>query len=251
MAYSIISPRNSFIQFAESGSVQSCNFPDINLCLPVYLSDDVYFQFVVTAGSVEEADQLCDLGNGLLDVGLSLEANGEFDLLFTEKPDRYRLSDFQVLYNWQHGLPAFDSIVSVGQCFVIKVRLAGAEVYTTYEAWSNCLQRIGSDCHTSVIEYGNEDNAFGFSYCNAEPVDTGETDCDPTFIQFTNQSTLTIPYTASMSAKYGDAPTLKVWIYDTNGELVNMMVRQAFDTYPPTELRFDFGGPATGIIKIS
>jgi len=251
MAYSFSSPRNSFIQLSESSAITSCNFTTFSLCLPVYEEDDVYFQFIITAGSAEEADQLCDLDNDLITVGLAGSASDDFIIEFSEKPDRYRLSDFQVLYNWSHGLPGFADVVAVGECFVIKIRLSGAEVYTTYEAWSNCLQRIGSDCHTSVIEYGNEDNAFGFYYCNSEAVDAGQEDCDPTFIQFTNQSTLTIPYTASMSAKYGDAPTLKVWIYDTNGELVNMMVRQAFDTYPPTELRFDFGGAATGIIKIS
>lgn len=251
MAYSFSSPRNSFIQFDETGAIASCNFSTFSLCLPVYLEDDVYFQFVVTAGSVEEADQLCDLDNDLITVGIANSQSDAFAMTFAEKPIRYRLSDFQVLYNWPHGLPDFSSVISVGECFVIKVELSGAEVYTTYEAWSNCLQRISSDCHTSVIEYGNDDNAFGFNYCNSEAIDTGETECDPTFIQFTDQETLTVPYTAGMQAKYGNAPTLKVWIYDTNGELVNMMVRQAFDTYPPTELRFNFGGPATGIIKVS
>lgn len=246
MAYSIISPANSFIQFGESSNFTSCEFADVNLCLPVYEADDVYFQFVVQADTVEEADLLCDLTNSLVNIGISPNCNG-FSLQFTDVPDRYRISDFQVLYNWPNGLPAFQTVVEIGKCFMIVVEVDG-EFFC-----SNCLQRIGDTCHTTVIEYGNEDNFAGFNYCNSEAVGgSGETtDCDPTFITFTNQLTMTVPYTASMQAKYGNAPTIKGWLYDTNGELVNMIFRQAFDTYPPTELRFDFGGLASGVIKIS
>lgn len=247
MALRIISPTNSFIQFGGNNTATSCNFRDISLCLPVYLEDDVYFQFVVQADTIEEADDLCDLTNSLVDVGIAPNCASGFSKLFTQKPDRYRLSDFQVLYNWSHGLPAFDSVVGIGDCFIIKVDVDGQV------GCSNCLQRIGSDCHTSVIEYGNDENAFGFFYCASGSVsESGDVvDCDPTFITFTDQSLLVIPYTASMSDKYGDVPTLKIWIYDTNGELVNMSVRQAFDGYPPTEIRIDMGGPATGVLKIS
>lgn len=230
----------------ESSLVQSCNFADINLCLPVYEEGDVWFQFIVQADSESEADVLCDLENALVEILLADGCNGSTLKTFTQKPDRYRISSTQVLYNWQYGLPGFAEVVSVGGCFVIKVVLQELA-----EACSNCLQRIASDCHTSVVEYGNDDNFAGFNYCNSGGVDESAGDCDPTFVSFTNQSTLTIPYTAGLQAKYGDLPTLKVWIYDTNGELVNMSVRQAFDGYPPTEIRIDLGGPATGVLKIS
>jgi|SRR5688572_22524427 len=245
MAYRIISPANSFVQFGGSSVTQSCNFADITQCLPVYLEDDVYFQFVVAADTEEEADALCDLTNSMIVVGLAENCGGSLIKTFSEKPDRYRISPFQVLYNWSHGLPEFDDVVNIGGCFVIKVT-----INEDTDACSNCFQRISNDCHTSVLEYGNEDNFAGFNYCNSEAVDEQSEDCDPTFISFTDQATLVIPYTAAMQAKYGDAPTLKVWIYD-GLELVNMSVRQAFDAYPPTELRFDFGGNSSGIIKIN
>lgn len=245
MAYRIISPANSFIRFGESSVTQSCNYANLTLCLPVYLEDDVWFQFVVGADSEEEADALCDLENSLVVVGIGDCEN--MSKVFTEKPDRYRISANQVLYNWQHGLPGFTDVVSVGDCFSIMV-----ELDETYSACSNCLQRISSDCHTSVVEYGNEDNFAGFNYCNSEGIDSGgDSACEPTFISFTNQSTLVIPYTAGMQAKYGNVPTIKTWLYDGMGQLVNMSVQQALDAYPPTELRFDFGGPGSGIIKIS
>ena len=246
MAYRIISPANSFIQFGGSSVTTSCNYADIMQCLPVYLQDDVYFQFVVAADSEEEADALCDLTNSLVVVGLAENCEGSLIKTFTEKPDRFRISPSQVLFNWSHGLPGFADVINVGNCFVIKV-----SIDESTDACSNCLQRIASDCHTSVLEYGNDDNFAGFNYCNSGVVDEDAQDCDPTFISFTDQATLTIPYTAAMVVKYGNVPTIKVWIYDTNGELVNMSVRQAFDTYPPTELRFDFGGNSSGIIKIN
>jgi len=247
MALRIISPANSFVQFTESNVTTSCEYADITQCLPVYEDDDVNFQFVVEADTTEEADDLCDLTNSLVSVGLAKDCASAVELHFSEKPERFRISDFQVLYNWSHGLPGATSHFPVGFCFVIKIDVDGLS------GCSNCFNRIANDCHTSVIEYGNDDNAFGFNYCNSGSVEGGESsaDCDPTFIQFTNQSTLVIPYTASLIAKYGVLPSVKVWIYDTNGELVNMTIRQAFDTYPPTEIRLDFGGLATGVIRIS
>lgn len=248
MAYRIISPQNSFVQFGGSDIATSCNFRDIPFCLPVFEEQDIYFQFVIESDTIEEADALCDLQNELLTVGISGECPGEFIHEFTEKPDRFRISDFQVLYNWAHGLPGIFSVVNVGDCFFIRVEsnellLSGC---------TNCLQRIGSDCHTSVLEYSNEDNFAGFNYCNSGGVDSGSaTDCTPTFVSFTNAATLAIPYTAAMLAKYGNVPTIKVWIYDGSGNLVNMSVSQSIVGYPATELRFDFGGIASGILKIS
>lgn len=245
MAYRILSPTNSFVQFGESNLIQSCNYADITLCLPVYEEDDVYFQFVVAADSAEEADALCDLTNSIVVVGLAQNCAGTLIKTFEEKPNRFRISETQVLYNWSHGLPGFADVVNIGGCFVIKVIID-----ESFDACSNCFNRIASDCHTSVVEYGNEDNFAGFNYCNSAGVDPETETCDPTFISFTNQSTLVIPYTASMVAKYGTVPTMKVWIYEGT-ELVNMSVRQAFDAYPPTELRIDMGGNATGIVKIN
>lgn len=244
MAYRISSPRNSFLQFGGSSVIESCQFQDFSLCLPVYETDDQWFQFIVTADTEEEAAALCDLENSLVTLSLVDGCSGDTLLTFSEKPDRYRIGGREILYNWQHGLPGFE-VVPVGNCFNIRVVVDGAN-----ESCSNCLQRISNPCHTSVLEYGNDENAFGFNYCNSEGEDASDP-CEPLFIQFTEQSTLTIPYTASLQAQYGTIPTVKVWIYDESGELVNMSVRQAFDTYPPTELRFDFGGPATGVIKIN
>lgn len=250
MAITLTAPRFSFVQFSESSAVQSCNFSDISLCLPVYESDDVHFQFIALTDTEEEADDLCDLTNDLIEIGIVQNCGDAFLLNFkTEfdlKPNRFRIAPKQVLYNWTEGLPSFDSVIPIGGCFMIKI-----VINDLYSFCSVCFQRIGDSCHTSVLEYGNDENAFGFNYCNSAEEDIdGAEDCNPTIIQFTNDETLTIPYTAGLQAKYGNMPSVQVWIYDENSELVNMGIRVAFDAYPPTELRIDLGGSASGIVKI-
>jgi hypothetical protein len=250
MGYSIITPENSFVRFGETEGVTHCIHGEFKDCLPVYADDDVYFQFVARADTSEEADALCTPGQSGLEIGLVRECEQEGnDVDFTGTPERYRLDATHVLYNWQHGLQGMAGFYEVGDCFKIRASVGVGENVTT--ACSNCFIRIGNDCFTSVIEYENEENFAGFNYCNAgAPVEDTGTSCEPTVIQFSNKSTLTIPYTALLQSLYGDVPTVQVWIDDGSGSLVNMGITATLDTYPPTVLNFDFGGPATGIIII-
>lgn len=248
MPYNIISPANSFVQFGESDTIESCNYEDFGLCLPVFQDDDIAFQFVIQGGTEAETDALCDLSAESVVVGISDQCSGDMLIEFAQKPERYRLSPTQVLYNWSHGLPNFATVIRVGGCFY-----ARATILEAYNFCSNCLQRIGDDCHTSVIEYGNEEDFAGFTYSNSAPVasdDEGAV-CDPTFVTFSNQATLNIPYTASLQDKYGQLPTVRAWLYNENGVLQNMNIQTAFDTFPPTLIMLDFGGPASGVVKIS
>ena len=164
----------------------------------------------------------------------------------------------QVLYDWQIGFTGFDGFVAVGEFFKIQITITATpygypEEIDTF--CSNCFERIGSDCFTSVVEYGNDEDGFGFKYCYGGELDEegnvgSSIDCDPTITQFINVSTLSIPYTAMLQSKYGVFPTVQCWIYDGSGQLINMGIQAAFDTYPPTMINFDFGGSASGIIVI-
>lgn len=238
MAISIVSPRFSFIQFNESDAVASCSHPDGSTCLPVYEDNDVWFQFIMRATTTEEADDLCNISTSGVTVGLD---NG---MVFSEQPERYRLNAYEVLFNWQHGLPNFQSTVNINTCFAIRVQV-GEQTFD-----SNCLIRIPDDCYTSVIEYSSDENVFGFAYCGGVPV-SEEVACQPEFVTFTNQSLLTIPYNAAMQSKFGDMPTVQVWIYNDNNELQNFNVAVTFDAYPVSEIYVDLGGPASGVLKIS
>lgn len=250
MAIRILASRNSFVQFNESNVTTSCEFGPVSQCLPVFQSDDVAFQFYLEADDEGEADTLCDPNNDKITIGIALGCDEDNILEFDLKPDRFRVSPTKILYNWAHGLPNFQSVISIGQCFVIKILLQN--IYANYEFCSVCFQRIEDDCHTSVINYGNDDNAFGFDYCGGSIIndESGSTECEPTIITFTNQSNIVIPYTASLLAKYGTAPTIKVWIYD-GADLVDFGIRVSLDAFPPSQIKADFGGLSSGIVKIS
>lgn len=245
MAYSVITPTNSFVRFDNTGSFTHCIFGTIKQCLPVLEESDIAFQFVIEADTEGEIDALCVPGESGIEMGILQDCDQEgFTSEFTEFPDRYRISPLQLLYNWPHGVPGMTGNIPVTECFYIRLIVA-EEVYC-----SNCFQRIPNECFTSVIEYGNDDNFAGFNYCNSGAIDSGGDTgtCEPEVYSFTNQATMVIPYTASLQAKFGDVPTVQAWLYDENGQLTNMGIQATFDAMPPTTISFDFGGTASGII---
>jgi hypothetical protein len=212
--------------------------------MPVYESSDVAFQWVMT-GTQAEMDALCQQDGSEIVVSIVEDCDQPDLIVFSERPQRFRLSDTQVLYNWPHGVPDFDTVVSVNKCFKIKV------TYGAVSFCTNCFERIADDCFTSVIEYGSEADSFGFKYCyGGDMGGTPEDNCDPTTVQFVNVETLAIPYTAGLKNKYGVIPTVQVWVFDESGQLVNMGVQAGFDAYPPTMINLNFGGPASGIVVI-
>lgn len=246
MGYVIVTPTSAFIRFDNEQPEEHCIHGEFKTCLPVYAESDVAFQFVVQAETSEEADALCVVGEAGLQMGMVGECDQEdFDVLFDEMPERYRISDLQVLYNWPHGLPGMIGFYNEGECFYIRV------VVGDITRCSNCFQRVPDDCFTSVIEFRNDENFGGYNYCNAgeATVDEGVT-CEPTIIQFVDKETLNIPYTAGLKSMYGTIPTVQAWIADSNGDLVNMGITAKFDDMPPSMISFDFGGTASGVIVI-
>lgn len=248
MAYSIQSPPQSFVQFSETGVIDHCLFDNLRFCLPVYDPNDVAFQVYIN-GTESEIDALCGVYGNPIAIGIVSACDDEDFLLeftanpYNDVPDISRLSDTQLLVNWAHGLPGFTSVIGYNACFKIRVQIG------LIQFCSNCFERTSDNCFTSVIEYSADENAFGFNYCGSGTAVEGELSCEPTIVTFTNQSTLSIPYTASLQAAYGPVPTVQVWISDGTN-LVNMGITATFDTYPPNVLGFDFGGPASGIIVI-
>lgn len=245
----IISPQFSFVQFNSTDLFGSCEFEPVRMCLPIYGYNECNFQFILKTDTEGEADVLCDKTNDLLEIGIVNTCDEDFILPFVLKTERFRISPTQVLYNWTHGLPGFDTVISIGECFRIKIILT--DIYETTEWCSNCFQRIGDPCHTSVLEYTNEDNSFSFDYCGGSAIDdsAGQT-CEPTFIQFTNQTFLAIPYTAQLANRYGLVPSVSVWIY-SGTELVEAGLLITFDAFPPTLISVDLGGSASGVLKLT
>jgi hypothetical protein len=249
MAYSITSPQQSFVQFSETGRIDHCIFTMLNFCLPVFQPDDVSFQFIIN-GTESEVDALCGIYGSPIAIGIVNACDDEDFLLeftanpYNDVPELYRLSDTQLLVNWAHGVPGFTSVIGFNECFKIRVQIG------VVQFCSNCFERTSDNCFTSVIEYGCDENCYGFNYCGSGTTGEGdETTCEPTVVQFTNVSALTIPYTQSLKDMYGDVPSIQVWISDGT-DLVNMGITATLDTYPPNTLSFDFGGPASGIVVI-
>lgn len=255
----VISPAGSFLSFQNIKFVH-CVFGEVKRTLPAYADDDVAFQFVVR-GTSAEADTLSTLGSEAVTVGLVGNSEELFFptlIEFSDTPERFRISDTDVLYNWTAGFPGFKDVVNVGDCFRVSITVNLDDAEDVFI--SNDFERIGDDCFSSVLEYGNEDDAFGFNYCASSAVDpdgggdgeeppTGPPGiCAPTRITFSNQATITIPYTASLLAAYGSLPTVQVWLYNEAGELVNAGVSVKFDASPPNTIFADFGGPASGIL---
>lgn len=248
MAYEIISPTQSFVQFSETGRIDHCIFDRLNFCLPVFQDNDVAFQFIIK-GTSTEIDALCGAYGNQIAIGIVSACDDEDFLLeftgnpYNDVPEIMRLSEEQLLVNWAHGVPEFTNVIAYNQCFKIRVEVVGSQFC------SNCFERTSDNCFTSVIEYGCDENCYGFNYCGSGTTDSEEISCEPTIVTFTNQSTLSIPYTAALQAAYGPVPTVQVWISD-GANLVNMGITTTFDTYPPNVLGFDFGGQASGIIVI-
>ncbi len=256
MAIVIINSTHSFVRFNETAADPLCIWGSVDYCLPVYDAEDVYFQFIIE-GTEVEIDSMCLPGGEELTVELVNDCNGASILTFAEKPERYRLGPTQILYNWAHGLPGFTGPVAVGECFKIRINVEATPYGYPAESetfCSNCFERIASDCFTSVIEYGNDEDAFDFKYCYGGEVPGGGSGtaqtCEPTIVTFVGVATLAIPYTALLQDKYGDFPTVQVWIYDGTGQLLNMGITAVFDGYPPTMINLDFGGTASGLVVI-
>lgn len=246
MGYIILTPQSSFVRFDNESPIQHCIHGEFSTCLPVFLESDISFQFVIQASTPEEAGALCSPYSSGIDIGIVRRCDQlGFDLEFTETPQRFRISELQVLFNWTHGVPGMTGEIAIGECFYIRV-VVGVEQFCT-----NCFQRIPDDCFTSVVEYGNDDNFGGFNYCNAGAVPaSGETTCAPQIIEFTNQTSVVIPYTASLQDKFGAVPTVQVWVYDEHGNLTNMGVVATFDNMPPSVITVDPGGVSSGIVVI-
>lgn len=257
---SLFSPAASFIQFSEMDT-EHCTFGTVRATLPILNEADVAFQ-VYVQGTEDEIDELATFGNND-GVKFGIAATDIYQsilLEFADIPERFRVSDTQILYNWTAGLPGFYDVVNIGECFTILaiVTTGGEEQLFT----SNQFIRIGDDCFTSLLEYGSDDNAFGFNYCASavDPTDPGgggeeeppvtPPTCQPTRIVFTNMTTMRIPYTAQLEALYGATPTVQAWIYDETGDLVNMGISIRMDGSPPTEINLNFGGNASGIVII-
>ena len=72
--------------------------------------------------------------------------------------------------------------------------------------------------------------------------------CEPTIISFVNETGKTINYSEAMQTAYGPEPNVQVYYLEGEEYVLSDDMNQV--KFDGTNIIADFGGPATGIIKI-
>lgn len=245
MAYRILTPRMSFISFSEAAEVH-CIYGALNFCFPVVNNNDVAFPYIIEADTEGEA---AALAGGGVTIGIVNDITDPgFLVQFNTGMERFLMNPLQVLFT-QTSLPGAIAALDVGQCFKIRVVVFGATFHST-----SCFERIEEDCFTSVASYWNDESGFGFPCIGGAgemPGGGEDLDCRPTVIEFSNVSTLTVPYTSQMIAKYGQIPSCECYIIDENGVPTKMgITEQLIGGIPPSAIFWDFSGPSFGYVRI-
>lgn len=183
MAFQIISPRYSFIQFGEQIPSSLCFDPAI--CLPVNSTDDLNFQFKVTAADDIElygdaiAGELftyrlvvctdcSDLSNVELDEnGFPIES---FEMLSDELDLPSGVGLLIGAYGYEDSGALFNDMKN-GDCFTLCLvrcitQITEGEPIRTFECVgsTNCFKKTNDFCFTSLIRYDCNEDANGFNY---------------------------------------------------------------------------------------
>lgn len=155
-----------FEQFEAVEGFEDCGEPAPGT-LPVYAASDVAFQLQLS-GSAQEISDLCV---GYKDIKLKLLAGCDYRAA-TDSPDMIRTytgifkvwirGTTEAILYWPHGLPGIDEDIECDGCFQLAVQVGDA-LYP-----SACLKRICDPCHTALLEYYCEENAYGFQYCDTD-----------------------------------------------------------------------------------
>ncbi|MBK7882491.1 MAG: fibronectin type III domain-containing protein [Chitinophagaceae bacterium] len=182
MAYSILNPKYSFIQFGYEQFTEeqkNCYEEDLKNCLPIFNDSDLAFQVILKADTNEEAmavytSAFTSIKLVLLKGFVTEQPEFESAILKDFVTDdivfvRRMLSDTEVLLYWPNGLPGFKAHIACGKCFQIGTKITtedidGADISIP----SNCLYRTCDDCWTSLLEYSCDENSYGFNYCAIE-----------------------------------------------------------------------------------
>ncbi len=170
MAITLINPRLSFLKFANPK-------PEW-YSLPIKEANDLAFQVLIQTDTVEEANDFMtkDLFLRLVDkdavitdqATLDAETLIDYALIpYSHEFQLFRIGEQQILLYWSHGLPDFDTVIDLEECF----RLAliyyfenedEEQVPVTFI--SNLFHRT-DNVFSTFIEYACNEDAFGFYYC--------------------------------------------------------------------------------------
>lgn len=182
MAYRIVSPQYSFVNFnnqhIENQWLDDANpYHNLNFCLLVVEHDDIAFQLIIEGDNATQGNNIwnADFANLEFALHTGTPATSINNSDFTNAAlrvsfaaigvEKYKLNATQTLFYFPQ-LPAnLEMYLQHGQCFQLALRVTIAS--TVVRAISNCLRLESNSSYpyTSLLYYrGNEDEA-GFSYC--------------------------------------------------------------------------------------
>lgn len=170
MAIKITTPRLSFIQL---GCPEKC------ICYPIVNEDELKFQILIETDTILQSDDImasvpgnfnllivdgidnCTqsqiLANTIHDFAVSISGGPVFNF------QRIRISPKKVLLYWPYGLPLLNDFVNCEQVFSLAISLYFNS--TLYVQRLNCFKKVCDTDYTSVLEYSNNEDGYGFNYC--------------------------------------------------------------------------------------
>lgn len=174
MAITIYSPRLSFVQFAFDSVYTGCSDKH-GICLPQYQDIDLAFQVVIETDTDAEFDSVMTapitnfklkLLNGA-DILTSSDVTDNTIASFTDTLNfqRIRVGQRKAILYWEYGLPLFEDHIACDECFKIAIDFTIGTTHLVLP--SNCFYRKCEECYTSKLEYSCDEDAYGFSYCQA------------------------------------------------------------------------------------
>jgi hypothetical protein len=158
MANSITDARNSFITFNDELFLTQRECAIVKpFCLPVFEASDITFQFTLNSTS-----SFSEINSRIRIRTKSLDGTFSFVTGYTKYTYEVATNNYLIVIKLSNStlLDAYN----VGECFQIDFALSfDGEIYFNQTA-NQCFQRIADTCFTSVVDFNNNENAFGFIY---------------------------------------------------------------------------------------
>ena len=148
---------NSFVQ-QYSAPPDGC-VDAVGLCLPVYATTDIAFQFIHPRGIAVATYQVGLIKDGV-EVGNKVSTVGKIQV---SRPDID--PTFEVTVGFVNSINGtdFENVIEPGQCF--KIRVYATSFFGEVVLFdTNCFIRIEDSCYTSLLSYRCDENSFGFYY---------------------------------------------------------------------------------------
>lgn len=167
--FSVVNPVNSFVQFGkltDNPTTEGCE-GELQDCLPVAGLADLQFMVKLKFTGPDRENVLS------YDFAASIDHTGsiedEFDYTGLTIVDTGSEVDVSIYFKWNGSQTEFDNL-PVNTCFQIFMYYFPSDSSAgpvKFGQTLNCFYKTVDTCYTSLVEYNNNDDAFGFEYTEA------------------------------------------------------------------------------------